>query len=113
MQPNANMTTTIYKPESVYYTLLTCIVIFIGYICAILSYAIDHFRVKHNEQLWSTKTDEEVIKKLWSIVSKFEFCNKDKTEILRKAKELNKYNMKFKIDCYKEGIKGRINGFLF
>ena len=98
--------------ETAYYTLLTSIVLLIGYLCAILSYAIDHFRVKYNEQFWSTKSNEEVIMKIGSIVNQFEFCEKDKMQILLKAKELNKYNMKFKIVCYKEGIKCRMNDLL-
>ena len=50
--------------------------------------------------------------KIGSIVNQFEFCEKDKMQILLKAKELNKYNMKFKIVCYKEGIKCRMNDLL-
>ena len=114
MQPIA--TTNIFKMETnkeiTYYTLLTCIVLLFGYLCAILSYAVGHFRVKYNQQFWSAKSNEEVIMKIGSIVNQFEFCEKDKMQILLKAKELNKYNMKFKIVCYKEGTKCRMNDLL-
>ena len=93
------------------------IIIVIGYIAGILSYAYEHFRIKYNEKLWEKATDELVIAKICVIIKEF---NKEirmnpvneKKEILKLAGDLNKYNLQFRIRCFKDGVKKRMNEIL-
>ena len=95
----------------------TFIIVVFGYIVGILSYAYEHFRIEYNEKKWEKATDEEVITKICDIIKEFdkEMRKKtryDKEEILKRASELNKYNLQFRIRCFKDGVKNRMNKIL-
>jgi hypothetical protein len=99
------------------YTLFSyfLIAVTIGYVIGILTYACEHFRIEYKESIWEKATDEEVIVKIWSIVKEFDDGEKtlyNKEEILKKAIYLNKYNLQFRIRCFKEGVKNRMNKML-
>jgi len=90
-------------------------IIVVGYIVGILTYAYEHFRIEYNESIWEKATDEEVIAKIWSIVKEFDDTiteNCDKEQILKKAHDLKKNNLQFRIRCFKDGVKNRMNRIL-
>jgi hypothetical protein len=91
------------------------IVLIVGYTVGILTYAYEHFRIEYNESIWEKATDEEVIAKICDIIKEFTDTikeNCDKEEILKEASELNKYNLQFRIRCFKDGVKNRMNKML-
>jgi hypothetical protein len=90
-------------------------ILVVGYIVGILTYAYEHFRIEYNESIWEKATDEEVIAKICDIIKEFTDTikdNCDKEEILKEASELNKYNLQFRIRCFKYGVKNRMNRIL-
>jgi hypothetical protein len=93
------------------------IVLIVGYTVGILTYAYEHFRIEYNESIWEKATDEEVIAKICDIIKEFdkEISKKtlyEKEEILKKAHDLNKNNLQFRIRCFKDGVKNRMNKML-
>ena len=85
----------------------------IFYILAISSYAVDFIIIKKKTDFWCKASDDEVIQKVLNIM-----CNYDKNICLnlinkqmfiKKVEFLNRTNMKFKIACYREGVKQRLN----
>ena len=93
------------------------IIIVVCYTVGILTYAYEHFRIIYNESLWEKATDEEVITKIYAIIKEFDkeistIPVNEKKEILKLASNLNKYNLQFRIRCFKDGIKDRMNKIL-
>ena len=76
-------------------------------------YAADFIIVTRKEQFWENATDAEVLEKAFSIVRKYNYVNDyylyDKYVFINTIVKLNEYHLDFKIACYKEGIKKRLN----
>lgn len=51
------------------------IIIVVCYTVGILTYAYEHFRIIYNESLWEKATDEEVITKIYAIITPFLISN--------------------------------------
>ena len=106
------MNTSIY---TIFY--YTFIILVIGYIAGILSYAYEHFRIEYNEKIWEKASDELVIAKICVIIKEFDKDINSKSlykteDILKRAHELNNNTLQFRIRCFKEGVKKRMNKIL-
>lgn len=74
-------------------------------------YAVDFIIIRRKELFWEKSSDEEVFEKALKIVRKYdEYCSlNDKKQFISTILKLNEYHMEFKIACYREGIKKRLN----
>lgn len=75
------------------------------------NYCMNYFITIEKEKIWENATNDDVLKKVFKIASKY-----DKTitlnninELLQKILKLNEYHEEFKIECYREGVKKRLN----
>lgn len=79
-------------------------------------YAVDFVAIKKKEQFWSDKSDDEVLKKTFTIVEKYD--NKcsllldEKDSFIKHVIKLNEYHIEFRIACYREGVKKRLRDII-
>jgi hypothetical protein len=71
----------------------------------------NYFITMEKEKIWENATNDDVLKKVFVIASKY-----DKTitlnninDLLQKIIKLKEYHEEFKIECYREGVKKRLN----
>ena len=93
-----------------YYSVFSCIIL---YILTISSYAIDFIIINKKTEYWNKATDDEIIQKVITIVSHYnksiDLYLMNKHLFIKKVNKLNKTNLKFRIACYREGVKNRLN----
>lgn len=96
-----------------YYWVLSLIVL---YAFTIAGYAVEFIIIRKKTEFWDRATDEDIIQKVLSIMCNYDknICLKltNKQMFIKKVDVLNKTNMEFKIHCYREGVKPRLNEFL-
>ena len=93
-----------------YYSVFSFIIL---YILAISSYAIDFIIINKKTEYWNKASDDEIIQKVITIVSHHEnnidLFLKNKQMFIKKVHNLNNKNLQFRIACYREGVKNRLN----
>ena len=88
---------------SLFYTLL--------YVVIMCNYAINHFTTIEKEKIWETSDNDDVLKKVFKIASKYDkkITLNNTNDFLKKILKLKESHMEFKIECYREGVKKRLN----
>jgi len=91
---------------SLFYTLL--------YIVIMCNYAINYFITIEKEKFWENATNDDVLKKVFKIASKYDktMSLTDIDDLLQKILKLKEYHIEFKIECYREGVKKRLKEIL-
>ena len=74
-------------------------------------YAADFIIIRKKEEFWENASDDDILEKAVSIVRKYDktACLNDKKVFTNTIIKLNEYHIEFKIACYREGIKKRLN----
>ena len=74
-------------------------------------YAVDFVVIRQKEKYWENQTEDNILEKVLSIVRKYhKDCSlNDKKEFIKTILKLKEYHMEFKIACYREGVKKRLN----
>ena len=81
------------------------------YVVAMCYYAIDFMIIKMKEKKWADAKEIDVITKLMLLSDKYMPEDSGDT-FLKDIIKLKKYNLDFRIDCYREGIKKRMENFI-
>ena len=81
------------------------------YVILMCNYATTFVIIQRKEQFWKNASDDQVLQKVFNIILKYDssVCLNDKSLFIQKIQKLKEYNMEFKIQCYKEGVKKRLN----
>jgi len=74
-------------------------------------YAADFIIIRKKEEFWENASDDDVLEKALNIVRKYDknACLNEKEVFINTTIKLNEYHMEFKIACYREGIKKKLN----
>ena len=97
--------------STIYYLSLFYIVLYLIVMC---NYAVNHYMITKKEKFWENATDNDILEKAFKIVSKYDKNVKldNMKEFLINIQRINEYQLEFKIECYKEGIKKRLKSIM-